>query len=151
METLLINLKKVIETITLSEKETEDFAQRFAGDIKPGSIIGLSGNLGAGKTHFIKGIAVANGIAKDEVVSPTFTIMREYYGPSVTVYHFDFYRLNGGRELEAIGFRDFATEDGVITCVEWPEIEPSVFHMYDTVVKITHIDDNTRKIEVFEK
>lgn len=135
----------------MSEKETEEFAREFSKKLKAGTIIGLSGNLGAGKTHFIKGLASAYGIKKDDVVSPTFTIMREYHGESLNIYHFDFYRLNGEREVEAIGFRDFASDESSIICVEWPEIEKSVYKMYDIIIKILHVEKNSRKIKVYIK
>ena len=102
---------------TDSEKETAGIAEKLAGGIGPGCFIALNGDLGAGKTAFVKGLAKGLGI-KEPIVSPTFTLLRVYESGRLPMYHFDIYRLGGGAGLEDIDFYDYAEGDGVCVC-EW--------------------------------
>lgn len=106
---------------TRSSRETQMAARRFAKKVKPGSVILLQGDLGSGKTTFVKGLAEGFGVNHGEqVTSPTFVIMRRYKG-KIPVYHFDLYRLESEAELEAIGFDEFINDMSAVSCVEWPE------------------------------
>ena len=88
--------------------------------LMPGCVIGLIGELGAGKTCFVKGIAYGiNGIPESEVTSPTFTILQEYEG-NIPFYHFDAYRLSGIGDLETVGFDDYIGGEGA-TVIEWAD------------------------------
>ncbi|MEX0648612.1 MAG: tRNA (adenosine(37)-N6)-threonylcarbamoyltransferase complex ATPase subunit type 1 TsaE [Balneolaceae bacterium] len=107
------------KVISHSVKETFDIAGKYAKSIQPGDVIGLKGNLGAGKTHFVKGFVEAFGISGEEVNSPTFTIINEYSG-TVPVYHFDCYRLEDVEEALEIGAEEYFYGDGVCI-VEWPD------------------------------
>ncbi len=103
--------------ISNSVKDTEDFARQLAGEITPPRVICLSGDLGAGKTAFVRGFARAFGIERG-VSSPTFTLMHRYDG-SLSLKHYDLYRLSDPDELLDIGFEE-ETESG-ISLIEWPE------------------------------
>lgn len=110
----------LLSTLTThSPEETEQAAMRFAERLQPGMFIALSGDLGAGKTVFVRGIARGLGIMRD-VLSPTFTLMRQYDGGRMPLYHFDVYRLGSEEELDDAGFYDPAMADGVVVC-EWAE------------------------------
>jgi tRNA threonylcarbamoyladenosine biosynthesis protein TsaE len=110
---------KIIKTQT--SRETELAAKAFAKNVKPGTLILLEGDLGSGKTTFVKGLAEGLGVkSSDHVTSPTFVIMRRYQG-RMPVYHFDLYRLESEAELEAIGFEEFMNDTSAVCCVEWPE------------------------------
>lgn len=107
--------------ITSSPQETIEFAKHFAARLKPGTVLCLEGQLGSGKTTFIKGLAEGLGLKHPEQVkSPTFVLMH-IYKARMPLYHFDCYRLNSPEELENIGFQDFVNDPGAISCVEWAE------------------------------
>ena len=100
---------------------TAELARRLAGVLRPGTVICLDGDLGAGKTLLSRGIATALGVAPEAVTSPTFAIMNVYEGRELEVRHFDLYRLNRPEELEDIGFAEYAGGEGV-TLIEWAEL-----------------------------
>lgn len=107
--------------ITNSAQETIDFAKSFARGLKAGSVLCLEGQLGSGKTTFIKGLAEGLGLKHPEQVkSPTFVLMH-IYKAKMPLYHFDCYRLDNAEELENIGFQDFVNDPCAISCVEWAE------------------------------
>ena len=91
---------------TNSEEETILFAENFARNLKSGDVVLLSGELGSGKTTFIKGIARAIGIDQDEIKSPSFVIMNLYEG-RIPLYHFDLYRLENNEDINDLGFEEF--------------------------------------------
>lgn len=133
-----------------SERDTITFAQKFAKSIKRGTIILLEGDLGAGKTHFVKGFA--KGLkCKNMVTSPTFTIMNIYVGGKMPIYHFDMYRLSTPEEAEELGFSDqlsHATLDGV-TLVEWGSNVPELMNEWDYKIMIAKgANDCERSIEI---
>jgi len=109
-----------------SAEETAEIAQHFGKSAAPGDIFCLSGNLGAGKTVFARGFAKGLGY-EGAVTSPTFTIMNEYTGIRLPLYHFDLYRLEDATDLESIGYEDYFFADGV-SLVEWPERAEEVFN-----------------------
>lgn len=109
------------QTITHSPRETIEFAKDFARGLKPGTALCLEGQLGSGKTTFIKGLAEGLGLKHpQQVKSPTFVLMH-IYEAKVPLYHFDCYRLDSIEELENIGFADFVSDPHVISCIEWAE------------------------------
>lgn len=119
-------LSKVDTIISNSCEETMAAGRGFAGHLKRGDVVALCGDLGAGKTHFTKGIVAAFGGNPGEVTSPTFTLVHEYREGFVPVIHFDFYRLEDIRELRGIGWEDYLNEDAVLV-VEWAERFPEAF------------------------
>ncbi|MCC5942276.1 MAG: tRNA (adenosine(37)-N6)-threonylcarbamoyltransferase complex ATPase subunit type 1 TsaE [Balneolaceae bacterium] len=102
-----------------SEAETIAIAKEYTGSIQRGDIVCLQGNLGAGKTHFVRGFVQGLGLSGDEVSSPTFTVINEYEG-TMPIYHFDCYRLEHYKEALEIGAEEYFYGDGVCI-VEWPE------------------------------
>ena len=100
-------------------KETRALGQRLAERLKPGQIVAFTGDLGAGKTAFVSGMAQGLGIS-DRVTSPTFTIVNEYEGGRLPLFHFDLYRLGSAEELFDIGWEDDLARGGVCA-VEWSE------------------------------
>ncbi len=104
--------------ITKSEKETFELAGDFAKNLDAGSVICLSGDLGAGKTVFAKGVCSALGVP-EYISSPTFTIVNEYEG-KLRIFHFDMYRIEDEDELIEIGYDEYLASGG-ICIIEWPE------------------------------
>lgn len=102
---------------THSPEETEALGQRLARTLRPGDVIALDGDLGAGKTAFTRGLARGLGYS-GQVTSPTFTIVNEYDGGRLSLFHFDLYRLSSPEELFDIGWEDYLDRGGVC-CVEW--------------------------------
>ncbi|MBI4651005.1 tRNA (adenosine(37)-N6)-threonylcarbamoyltransferase complex ATPase subunit type 1 TsaE [Candidatus Desantisbacteria bacterium] len=105
--------------ITKSAEETQEIAKKLAVELISGDIVLLYGELGAGKTCFVKGMAQGLKIDPEKVTSPTFIILHEYMG-KLSFYHFDFYRMKSMEEIENIGFFDYIEASG-ITVIEWPE------------------------------
>lgn len=129
-----------------SEKETMNLAKKIGDNSKPGDIICLRGELGAGKTHFVKGFVTAFGISPETVSSPTFSIIQEYSG-STPVYHFDFYRLDSAQEALEIGTEEYFYGDGV-SIIEWPERVESLLPDGIKEICIDSINKTTRKITI---
>ena len=103
-------------------KETRAIGRELSLALPENSVIGLSGDLGAGKTEFVKGIAEGLG-ATDPVTSPTFTLVHEYRSGRLPLFHMDFYRLESEKELDEIGFDDYLRESG-ICAIEWADRFP---------------------------
>lgn len=112
-----------MEFLSHSVSETEQIAQQFAASLHPGDVVAYSGDLGAGKTAFTRGLARGLGYT-GRVTSPTFNIVNEYNGP-VPLFHFDLYRLEGEEDLFDIGWEDYLTRGG-ICAVEWSQRAPGV-------------------------
>lgn len=108
-----------MEYHTHSELETERVGEELAHSLAPGTVIAFTGDLGAGKTAFTRGLARGLGVA-DRVTSPTFTIVNEYAGGRLPLFHFDMYRLESSDELFDIGWEDYLRRGGVCA-VEWSE------------------------------
>lgn len=102
-----------------SEAETRAIAARLAPELRPGTVLLISGDLGAGKTAFVRGLAEGLGVPGDEVTSPTFTLVHEYRGGRLPLIHVDLYRLEAA-DLSEIGLDEALAEAGVVA-VEWPE------------------------------
>ena len=107
-----------------SLNEMDAFGREFAESLRPGDVVGLIGDLGAGKTHLSKAIVAGLG-ARETVTSPTFTLIHEYLSGRLPVYHFDFYRAEDPGEIVAIGWDDYLDRDGVIL-VEWADKFPAL-------------------------
>ena len=108
-----------MEIITNSPAETEAAGAALAARLNPGSVIAFTGDLGAGKTAFTRGLARGLGV-EERVTSPTFTIVNEYEGGRLPLFHFDMYRLGSSDELFDIGWEDYLARGGVCA-VEWSE------------------------------
>ncbi len=132
----------------IGEKKTEDKAKNFASLIKGfqnSLLINLIGNLGAGKTTFVRGLIQELGF--DEFVkSPTFTIVESYESENLKVFHFDLYRIEDDKELQAIGVEDYLTEENAITLVEWPEKSKRYFNNPDYIIELNHCDNDEKRL-----
>lgn len=109
---------------TKSDAEMIEAGRKTAADLGSGDIVALVGDLGAGKTHFSKGIVLGLG-SEDSVTSPTFSLVQEYRSGALPVFHFDFYRLDTADELLGIGWDEYLDEDGIVL-VEWADKFPGV-------------------------
>ena len=130
---------------SVSEAETAAVARDLAGSLHRGDVVLLSGNLGAGKTAFVRGLAEGLGIDPDEVSSPTFTLLHEYRGGRLRLYHADLYRLDAAA-AEDLGLDEAGASDGVLA-IEWPE---RLSHEIPgaVVVSIAIAGDEMRQIEI---
>jgi tRNA threonylcarbamoyladenosine biosynthesis protein TsaE len=108
-----------VSLISNSEEETKLCAQRFAAQLKPRDIVLLQGDLGAGKTTFVKGLVKGFKFSPQKVNSPTFVIMN-YYKGKLPIYHFDLYRLGSPKEIDTLDFDEYFYGEG-ISLIEWPE------------------------------
>ncbi|WP_164219722.1 tRNA (adenosine(37)-N6)-threonylcarbamoyltransferase complex ATPase subunit type 1 TsaE [Virgibacillus sp. YIM 98842] len=133
---------KTHEIVTNSENETKQIAARLAVFLKPGDVVTLEGDLGAGKTAFAKGIASGLGV-KETISSPTFTIIKEYEG-NIPFYHMDAYRLEYAEE--DIGFDEYFEGEG-ISVVEWASFIETFLPENRMNIKITYVDEHMRKLE----
>ena len=133
--------------ISKSEAETEAAGERFAKTLPDGAVVALYGDLGAGKTAFVRGMARGLGIDA-RVSSPTFTIVNEYLG-SRELYHFDMYRLGSSDELFDIGWEDYLSRGGVCA-VEWSENVADAFEGDEICVRIEKTGDAERTITIGE-
>ena len=131
---------------TNSEQETEAAGEALAKTLPEGAVVVLYGDLGAGKTAFVRGMARGLGLT-DRVSSPTFTIVNEYLGGERPLFHFDMYRLGGPEELFGVGWDDYLSRGGVIA-VEWSENIEAAFEGNEIRVRLTRLGDETREIEI---
>jgi tRNA threonylcarbamoyladenosine biosynthesis protein TsaE len=131
--------------VTHSEEETIALARQLAQDLRPGDVLLLAGHLGAGKTAFVRGLAQGLGIDPAEVSSPTFTLVHEYRGGRLTLYHADLYRLERAA-TDDLGLEEMGVKDGVLA-VEWAD---RLTHTIPgaTDVHIQLVDDTTRRIVI---
>jgi len=134
-----------MEKITKSENETFEFAREYAHNLKGGEVIGLSGDLGAGKTVFTKGLAAGLNI-KQTVTSPTFVIMKIYGGKKIKLVHIDAYRLESERDLEAIGAAEYFGGKNTVVVIEWAEKIKNFLPSSTFYVKINNQEADNRKI-----
>lgn len=131
--------------ISRSESETFKIAHDFAQSLVPGSVVALSGELGTGKTVFARGVAGYLKV-KQQVTSPTFTLINEYCG-TIPLYHMDLYRLNNLPEIEDIGVEDYFYSDG-ICLVEWAEKLEGLLPEHAVTIYLKQIDKNRREIRI---
>lgn len=139
-------MKRILDIVSHSEAETIALAEKLLTLFSPGDILILSGELGAGKTAFVRGLAKGLGIDQNLVHSPSFTIVNEYPGDK-PLYHFDLYRLTDTSELTEIGWDDYTNRSGLIA-VEWGEkaadMLPSKYYQIDFQI----IDEDRRNIKI---
>jgi tRNA threonylcarbamoyladenosine biosynthesis protein TsaE len=129
-----------------SEAETRALGLTIAEAAEPGDIVALIGDLGTGKTALTKYIAEGLGV-KEEVISPTFTIVREYRSGRLPLYHFDVYRLSDGMEFLDTGAEDYL-EDSGLSVIEWADIVADVLPPDALVVMIEYAEEGKRKVTV---
>ncbi|MFY9844718.1 MAG: tRNA (adenosine(37)-N6)-threonylcarbamoyltransferase complex ATPase subunit type 1 TsaE [Terriglobales bacterium] len=136
------------ETITRSAEETIAFGRSLAAKLSPPLIVLLQGDLGAGKTTLVKGIAEGFEAARaDEVTSPTFTLIHEYCGPRATLYHIDLYRIDSQRELETLGLDDLI-DPNCILLIEWGEKFPRLRREGNAEIRLENMGATERRIQL---
>jgi tRNA threonylcarbamoyladenosine biosynthesis protein TsaE len=133
---------------THSADETTELGKRLAEQLAPPKVVVLTGELGAGKTTLIKGIAQGFQAAREEdVTSPTFTLVHEYRGPKVNVYHVDLYRVDTERELMTLGLEDLMDENAVLL-IEWGEKFARFQRERDAEIRLERVGEDERRISV---
>jgi tRNA threonylcarbamoyladenosine biosynthesis protein TsaE len=137
------------EITTHSPEETIAFGRTLAQLLAPPKLVLLRGDLGAGKTTLVKGIAAAFEAAEEEdVTSPTFTLVHEYRGPRANLYHIDLYRVDTQRELETLGLDDLRAEINSILLIEWGEKFPRFVRERDVEISLKREGESARKVRI---
>ena len=124
---------------------TSEWGRTLAASLEPGSIIGLCGHLGAGKTQAVKGMVAGLGSHAD-VTSPTFTLVHEYLDGRIPIYHFDFYRMQRPEEVLSLGWDDYLDEPGVVL-VEWADLFPSLLPESARWFRLEATPDGQRQVQ----
>src|SRR5580765_292707 len=138
------------ETTTHSPEETIAFGRTLAGLLAPPKLVLLRGDLGAGKTTLVKGIATAFDAASEEdVTSPTFTLIHEYRGPRANLFHIDLYRIDTPRELDTLALDDLMSEDSILL-IEWGEKFARLVRERDLEIGLERVGENERKVSIEE-
>jgi tRNA threonylcarbamoyladenosine biosynthesis protein TsaE len=140
------------EFLSLSAEETRRYARQFAANLQAGDIVSLSGDLGAGKTEFMRGITEFFN-CDEQLSSPTFPLFNIYQGSlqgeQVTIHHFDLYRIKSQEELEAIGFDEYLSS-GFLSVVEWADRFPEYARYYTATVRLERIGEESRQIVIIK-
>lgn len=129
-----------------SATETERAGEQLAPKLRPGDVLALAGDLGAGKTQLVKGIARGLGSAQS-VTSPTFTLVHEYADGRVPLYHFDFYRLDEVAALRALGFEEYLEGDGVCV-IEWADKFPDAIPSHAHWIQFQIVSADVRALDL---
>ncbi len=137
---------KSVDILSKNAEQTIALGERLAKYFKKGDIVCLEGDLGAGKTTLIKGVAKGLKIAAEKVNSPTFVLMNAYQG-RLPLYHFDLYRLENTGEISAIGYEEFLYGDGV-SVIEWAERLGALTPKEYLRVELKHKGENERSIKI---
>ena len=136
------------EITTHSAEETIAFGRTLARVLPPPKIVLLRGDLGAGKTTLVKGIAAGfQAAAEEDVTSPTFTLVHEYRGPNANLYHIDLYRIDTPRELDTLALDDLRSENSVLL-IEWGEKFPWLLQERDLEISLQRCGETQRAIRV---
>lgn len=139
------------EHTTSSPEETVELGRQLASKFRAPMLVLLRGDLGAGKTTLVKGIAEGFRAAKQEdVTSPTFTLVHEYRAPDVTIYHIDLYRIDTQKELDTLALDDLMTDNSVLL-IEWGEKFARFRQERDVEIAITRLADSERRIAIEQK
>jgi tRNA threonylcarbamoyladenosine biosynthesis protein TsaE len=139
------------EIITHSAEETTAFGRTLSDLLTPPKLVLLRGDLGAGKTTLVKGIAAAfNAASEEDVTSPTFTLVHEYRGPHANLYHIDLYRVDTPRDLQTLGLDDLISEKSVLL-IEWGEKFPRFVRERDVEIRLERMGENERKISIISR
>lgn len=137
------------EITTHSAEETIAFGRTLTGLLAPPKLVLLRGDLGAGKTTLVKGIAAAFEVAAEEdVTSPTFTLVHEYRGPRANLFHIDLYRIDTQRELETLALDDLRDEKSILL-IEWGEKFPRLLRDCDVEIVLEREGESGRRIRLY--
>ena len=144
-------IPRTIEIVTNSAVETVELGKKIGASLKGGEVFALVGNLGTGKTHLIKGIALGlEAHDSDQVSSPTFVLVNEYFGREglVHIYHIDAYRMESVAEFESLGFDEYCRPDSVVL-VEWADKVAEAVDAYHPIqVRLAHVSETRREITI---
>jgi tRNA threonylcarbamoyladenosine biosynthesis protein TsaE len=136
------------EVTTTSAEETIALGRTLAPLLAPPKLVLLRGDLGAGKTTLVKGIAASfEAAAEEDVTSPTFTLVHEYRGPHATLYHIDLYRIDTQRELDTLALDDLRSDDSILL-IEWGEKFAGFVRERDVEISLEREGENERRIKV---
>ena len=136
-----------VEYTTRSADETIALGRQLASRLRDVRMVILRGDLGAGKTTLVKGIVEGlNAASQDDVTSPTFTLIHEYRGPDVTLYHVDLYRIETQRELYTLGLDELLADDDNLVLIEWGEKFPRLMAECDAEIRIQRVGESERRI-----
>jgi len=136
------------EFISRSPQETMEFGERLARQLRPGDCLALVGELGAGKTTLVKGIARGLGIPEDEVLSPTFILVREYRAGRLPLFHIDAYRIAKPEELREIGLEEYLLSEEGISVIEWADRVREIIPAGCIEIKLEIISEKERRIAI---
>lgn len=140
--------KQKLIKISKTPNETKKIAKEFARTLQPGNILCFSGELGAGKTTFLKGlISEIAGISEEEVCSPTFVYLH-HYAHAFDIYHFDLYRLRSSTQFLQMGFCEYLHNNKALCCIEWPEKIPDLLPPTAIFITLRYLEEGMREIEV---
>ncbi|MBU1110215.1 tRNA (adenosine(37)-N6)-threonylcarbamoyltransferase complex ATPase subunit type 1 TsaE [Patescibacteria group bacterium] len=135
---------------TSSPSETFEYAEKFAQKLDGGAVLALTGELGSGKTLFTQGLAKGLGI-KNQLISPTYILMRHYIGEKFNLYHVDLYRLESTTEMESLGLDEIWLELDNIVVIEWAEKMKSLLPKETMFLNFEYLSEASRKITVGER
>ncbi len=136
----------VLNVVSHSEEQTAVLARKLAVSFVPGDVVVLTGNLGSGKTTFVRALAGACGVNEDEVNSPSYTFVNEYAG-NPPLFHFDLYRLGDPSELYEIGWDEYLGREGIVV-VEWGEKAAEMLPLHYYRIEFTVLGENERQIDI---
>lgn len=138
-------LESFLPAVTHGPNETQALGERLAAHLRPGDVVTLTGDLGAGKTQLVKGMALGLGVDPETVTSPTFTLVQEYGAPEPTLMHLDLYRLQREEELRALDLDDLLMRDAVVV-IEWPALAEVLLPPETIRLHLEHGGGDTRRI-----
>jgi tRNA threonylcarbamoyladenosine biosynthesis protein TsaE len=145
---LVLQTMETREFITRSPEETIALGRTLAVALAPPKIVVLRGDLGAGKTTLVKGIAEGfHAASEEDVTSPTFTLIHEYRGPSATLYHIDLYRVDTPRQLETLGLDDLIADNSILL-IEWGEKFARFERERDVEIVLERVGENERRVRI---
>jgi len=140
------------EYTTHSAEETIALGRELAATLRDMRMVILRGDLGAGKTTLVKGIAEGlQAASRDDITSPTFTLIHEFRGPEVTLYHVDLYRIETERELQTLGLDEIFAEPGNLVLLEWGEKFPRYQRERDAEIAIERTGEQERRIRIDQR
>jgi tRNA threonylcarbamoyladenosine biosynthesis protein TsaE len=139
---------KTLELVTRSAEETTALGRSLVSILAPPKLVVLRGDLGAGKTTLVKGIAEGfRAASADDVTSPTFTLVHEYHGPDANIYHIDLYRVDTPAQLETLGLDDLIAENSILL-IEWGEKFARFLHERDVEIALERVGEQQRRIRI---
>jgi tRNA threonylcarbamoyladenosine biosynthesis protein TsaE len=142
---------KTQEFVTSSAEETTALGRSLVSILTPPKLVVLRGDLGAGKTTLVKGIAEGfRAASADDVTSPTFTLVHEYHGPEANIYHIDLYRVDTPAQLETLGLDDLIAENSILL-IEWGEKFARFLHERDMEIALERVGEQERRVRIVSR